>query len=241
MTGMSPRTMARLAGLFAVLEGMTAVAGQSLAGRMVVSGNAAATAANVMANQTLFWAGFTSSLLAVVSHIAWVALLYLLFKPVSRTLSLVAAFVGLVACSIQAFAAFFQMAPMVILDGRGLSAFEPDQLQALALLFFRFNGRAFNLYEAFFGLWCFLIGCLIIRSTFMPRIIGVLEAIAGLAWATRLSPPLAEWLSSAVVMLVAPGELSLLLWLLIAGVNEERWNEQAGRRTGPSTSAARVL
>src|SRR5436309_15979193 len=98
----------------------------------------------------------------------------------------------------------------------------------------RFSARAFNTYLAFFGIWCVLIGYLIFRSTFMPRILGVLEAFAGLCWLTFLWLPLAHYLSPYNQALAGIGELSLTVWLLVMGVNEQRWKEQASA-TGACT------
>ena len=111
--------------------------------------------------------------------------------------------------------------------GQSFSAFNIEQLQALTFMFLRFSARAFNIYPAFFGIWCVLIGYLIFRSTFMPRILGVLEALAGLCWLTFLWPPLGHYLSPYNQVLAAVGELLLMLWLLVMGVNAQRWNEQA--------------
>src|SRR5947209_6692945 len=79
----------------------------------------------------------------------------------------------------------------------------------------------------FFGFWCVLIGYLIFRSTFLPRIIGALEVLAGLGYLTLLWRPLAHYLYPYNLALAGPGEISLLLWLLVVGVNVERWKEQA--------------
>jgi len=129
---------------------------------------------------------------------------------------------------VQAFSSLFQLAPLVILQDKGpLSAFTADQLQALALMFLKLNAYAFYIYLVFFGFWCVLIGYLIFRSTFMPRIIGVLEAFAGLCWLTFLWPPLAHYLSPYNQALAGLAELTLMLWLLVMGVNAERWKEQA--------------
>jgi hypothetical protein len=83
----------------------------------------------------------------------------------------------------------------------------------------------------FFGAYCLLIGYLIFRSTFLPRILGVLMAFGGLGWLTFLSAPLANYLSPYNMAPGVLGELALTLWLLVKGVNEERWKEQA-RRAG---------
>src|SRR5437763_17120454 len=103
---------------------------------LVVSGNAAATAANILAHGSLFRLSVLAALAGVACHIAWTFLFYELFKPVNRSLSLLAAFVGLVAIAIQACSSVFQLAPLIIMDGgQSFSAFNVDQLQALTLCF----------------------------------------------------------------------------------------------------------
>jgi hypothetical protein len=89
------------------------------------------------------------------------------------------------------------------------------------------NSYAFDIYLVFFGFWCVLIGYLIFRSTFMPRILGVLLAISGLGWMIYLSPPLAHRLFPFIAAASALGEIPLELWLIVMGVNVQRWNEQA--------------
>ena len=96
------------------------------------------------------------------------------------------------------------------------------------MMFVKLNAQAFYVYLVFFGLWCVMIGYLIFRSTFMPRILGVMEMFAGLCWLTFLWPPLAHYLSPYNQALAGLAEISLMLWLLVMGVNAERWKEQAG-------------
>jgi hypothetical protein len=96
----SPRFKARMAGVFEILEGLTSAFGQVFVlGKLIVSGDAAATAANILGHERLFWLGFVSSLIGVACHIAWTLLFYELLKPVNRSLSLLAAFVGIVVCA----------------------------------------------------------------------------------------------------------------------------------------------
>ena len=225
----SPRFKARLAGVFEFLEGLTSASGQVLIlGRLIVSGNAVATAANIQGHARLFWLGFALSLIGVVFHIAWALLFYDLFKIVNRSLSLLATFVILVGCAVQALACLFYIAPMAVLSGgSSLSAFSAEQLRTLAFLFLKLNGQAFNLYLVFFGLWCVLIGYLIFRSAFLPRILGVLMTISGLGWMIYFSPPLANHLFPYIAGASALGEIPLQLWLIAMGVNEQRWKEQA--------------
>ncbi len=84
----------------------------------------------------------------------------------------------------------------------------------------------------FFGPYCILIGYLIFRSTFLPRILGVLMACAGVGWLMFLSPPLASHLSSYLKVLGVLAEGSLMLWLVAFGVNVQRWKQQASAATG---------
>ena len=156
------------------------------------------------------------------------ALFYDLFKPVNRSLSLLAAFFSLVGCAILAFGSLFQLAPPVVLGGgQYLSVFKVEQLRALALMFFELNTQAGNICVVFFGVYCLLIGYLIFRSAFLPRILGMLMALTGLGWLTFLSAPLASRLSPYNLVLGFLAELSLCRWLLVRGVNVQRWKEQS--------------
>jgi hypothetical protein len=225
----SPKAKARLAGVFEALEGFTSTFGQvNVLGTLIVVGNAAATAANILKHETLFRLGFASSLLGVVFHLAWAFLFYQLFRPVNRSVSFCALLVILVGCTIQALTALLYLAPLLVLTaGSSLSALTEQQLQALAYLFLKLNGLAMDTNLVFFGLWCVLTGYLILRSTFMPRILGVLLAIDGLGWMTFMSPPLGHYLFPIIAVACGLAEIPLQLWLLIFGVNNERWKAQA--------------
>ena len=226
----SPRFTARMAGVCQLLEAITAASpGVFILDRLVVAGNGAATAANILGHERLFWLGFASLLIGVAFHIAWAFLMYELLKPVNRSLSLFAAFVILMGCAIQALTSLFYIAPLLILqEGSTLSAFTAEQLQALALMFVKLNSYANDIYLVFFGFWLILIGHLIFRSTFLPRILGALLAISGLGWVTYLYPPLAYHLFMPYIAVAsALGEIPLELWLMVMGVNAQRWKEQA--------------
>ena len=227
---MSPRAKARVAGVLYALEGTTAVFGQVyFRGKFVVPGNAAATASAILANETLFRLCCAAALLAVAFHLAYTVLFYDLFRPVNRTIALLAAVFGVVAGTLQAAAVLFQLAALLVVGGGALSGFTRQQAQGLALLFLNLNAQAFNVYLAFFGFWLIPTGYLIARSTFMPRIIGVFLMLDGVGWATYLSPPLATAIYPVIAIVAAFGEIPLLLWLLVVGVNAQRWQEQASR------------
>ena len=207
---------------------LTAVFGEFFMRGLVVSGDSAATANNVLAYQRLFRLGLATGLIATACYVAVTALFYDLFKHVNRSLSLLAAFFSLVGCAILAFASLFRIGPLVVLGGgQYLSAFKVEQLRALAFLFLELYGQAVNICFVFFGVYCLLIGYLIFKSAFLPRILGVLMAFAGLGWLTFLSPPLANYLSPYIQVLGVFAEGSLMLWLLVMGVNVAKWEEKA--------------
>jgi hypothetical protein len=226
----SPRLKARIAGVFYLLTILTRMFVEIFVrNRLVVPDDAAATATNILVHEPLWRWGFAADIIAFASYIALTALLYELFKPVNRSLSLVAAFISLVACVVQAISSLFHLAPLVLLRGAPyLSVFTVEQLQALALVFLRLRATAYhNIGLVFFGLYLLLAGILILRSTFLPRILGVLMVLAGLSYVLFLSPPLARSLQPYILVFPGVGQIALTLWLLVMGVNDQRWKEQA--------------
>ena len=225
---MSPRAKARVAGVLYALEGTAWEFGWLyFRGRFLVPGNSSATASAILANETLFRLCCAAALLAVAFHLAYTVLFYDLFRPVNRTIALLAAVFGVVAGTLQAAAVLFQLAALLVIGGGALTGFTGQQAQGLALLFLNLNAQAFNVYLIFFGFWLIPTGYLIARSTFMPRIIGVFLMLDGMGWATYLYPPLATSIYPVIAIVAAFGEIPLLLWLLVFGVNTQRWNEQA--------------
>ena len=162
-----------------------------MSGRLVVDGDATATATNILTHRGLFELGFTVYFIEMICQIALTALFYDLLKPVGRSVSLVAAFLGLAGCVIKTMSRLFFIAPLFILGGAHyLSVFSAAQLQALALLFLKVNDRGAGIALAFFGFYALLTGYLIFKSTFLLRILGVVSIGAGVGWLTFLYPPL---------------------------------------------------
>jgi hypothetical protein len=193
-----------------------------------VDGDAAATAANLLAHKSLFQLGFAVYLVEMACQIAMTALFYDLLKPAGRSVSLVAAFLGLAGSVIKTFSRVFFIVPLFVLEGAHyLSVFSAEQLQALALLFLKVNDRGAGVALVFFGFYALLTGYLIIRSTFLPRILGVLSVVGGLGWLSFLYLPLAHRAFPYVAVFALLGAAALILWLLVFGVNEQRWKEQA--------------
>src|SRR5216683_2100942 len=230
----SPRLRARIAGVLYLIGMLTGIFAQGfVSGRLVVDGDAAATATNILTHRGLFQLGFAVYLIEMACQIAMTALFYDLLKPAGRSVSLVAAFLGFAGCVIKTLSRLFFIAPLFILGGAHyLSVFSREQLQALALLFLKVNDRGAGIALAFFGFYALLNGYLILRSTFLPRILGVWSAIAGLGWLTFLSPTLGYRLFNYVAPFGLLGAVSLIVWLLVFGVNEQRWREQASVARG---------
>jgi hypothetical protein len=226
----SPRFKARIAGAFYLLTILARMFVEIFVrNRLVVPDNAAATATHILAHQPLWQWGFAGDIIAFASYITLTALLYELFRPVNKSLSLLAAFFSLVACVVQAISSLFHLAPLALLGGAPyVSVFTVEQLQALALVFLRLRAAAYhNIGLVFFGLYCLLVGILILRSAFLPRILGVLMGLAGLSYVLFLSPPLARSLQPYILVFPGVGQIALTLWLLVMGVNDQRWKEQA--------------
>jgi hypothetical protein len=143
--------------------------------------------------------GLAANLAGIGCYVVVTAILYDLLKPVNATLSLLAAISSLAGCTIGILTYLHLPKPGI------------NEL-------------------VFFGFYCLLLAYLIFKSTFLPRFLSVLLALTGIGWLTFLSPALGERLFVPYLMIGGlAGEGSLTLWLLIAGVNGPRWNEQARR------------
>ena len=183
---------------------------------------------NILTHRGLFQLGFGVYLIEMACQIAMTALFYDLLKPAGRSVSLLAAFLGFAGCVIKTLSRVFFIAPLFVLGGAHyLSVFSAEQLQALALLLLKVNDNGAAIALVFFGFYALLTGYPIIRSMFLPRILGVLSVFGGLGWLSFLYPPLGYRLFPHIAVLGLLGAASLIFWLLVFGVNEQRWKEQA--------------
>jgi len=204
---------------------------------ILVAGDAAATAHNIQTHELLYRSGVVAHIVVTLTNVPLAVLFYELFRVVNRRLALLDVFFILVATAIEAAGLFNEFAPLVLLGSASYtSALTTAQLQALAYMPGALSQINYTIYTVFYGFDIIILGYLVLRSTFLPRAIGVLLAIDGLAYlfygfADLLAPPFAAHLIPWIQAPALFGEGSLCLWLLIAGVNVRRWNERAAATT----------
>jgi len=208
----------RFIGLVWLLYFITAIIGQFLLQGIVVPGNATATAANLLAQETVFRVGIAVGLIANAFYVALAVLLYEMFRRVDRTAALLAAFFSLSGCVIQSFGSVFPLTALSVVDpNQPLGALHMGQSPALALMLFNAQMHAINIGLVFFGFNCLLLGYLILKSKFVPPILGMLLVLAGAGWLTFLFAPLPTLLAVVVQVLGFIAELAVLVWLLVRG------------------------
>jgi hypothetical protein len=243
MTGriaeVSPRQLARIAGglyLINIVTGAFAVGYVQAA--LIVPGNAAATVHNIQAHELLYRWGLVAHLITLLTNVPLALIFYDLFKVVNRRFAVLVVFFTLVGTAIEGANLLDQFAPLLLLGGTHylMNVFSPEQVQALAYMPLDAQALRFNISEVFFVGYLLCAAYLIFRSSFLPRVLSVLLAIGGVcyltyAFADFLAPEFAAHLVPAIQVPSGLAEISLALWLLMVGLNPQRWQEQA-RATG---------
>jgi hypothetical protein len=229
----SPRLKARIAGALYLIVIITGVFAEIFVrDRLLAAGDAVATAQNILAHEQLYRLGFAAELIATLCNMPLAVIFYDLFKVVNRSLAWLVVFLTLVGSAVESVSLLAHFAPLILLGGgQYLSVIQTAQLQAEAYMAVQLFEIGFSIALVFFGSYCITFGYLIFKSTFMPRIIGVLLAIEGLCYlvnsfANFLAPEFAAHFL-AILMVSGVAEISLMLWLLVMGVNPQRWKEQA--------------
>src|SRR5688500_9279508 len=225
----SPSTRGRILAalyLFVIIAGITAQA--FIADRLVVGDDASKTAANILANKSLYRLGFPIFMLEMVAQVVVSAMFYDLLKPVNRSVARISAIIGLTGSGIKTLARLFYYAPLIVLGGASyLSAFQPAQLEALSLALISINNRGAAIGLIFFGFETLLRGWLLFESGFLPRFLGVLSMIGGIGWLTFLWPPLGSLAFTGVALFAIAGVIATSGWLVIRGVDDEKWRARA--------------
>ena len=176
----SPLVYARVAGFLYLIVFVAALFGPIFVrSNLIVPGDAATTANNIMASESLFRAGIFSYLVIFLTEIVLSVVLYVLLKPVSKTLALVMMVFRLAMTTIHGINLLNQFFALLLLSGAGyLTVFGTDQLHALVLLFLDAHEYGWSIGIVFFSVHVFLLGYLVFKSGFIPRILGVLLILA---------------------------------------------------------------
>jgi len=223
-----PRLLARIAGaLYLIITACALFAYLYVRDQVIVTDNMAQTAANFLAHEQLYRCGFAAAVIVVVCNLPLGFILCELLKGVNPRLAQLALVFITASATIEAVNLFNYIEPLFTFSlPEYVSAFGAEQRQALARGSIRMFGYAFSVSLTFFGVFCALIGILILRSKFLPAMIGLMMIVAGVAY----------WINSFRLFLALPipsipwitlvAELSLALWLLVFGVNEEKWRRK---------------
>jgi|ERR1700722_17365980 len=219
----SARNPGRVAGLlYVVISIFGFFAMGYVPDKVIVHGDAAATASKIASHVTLFRLGIASALIGQAGFIFVALALYDLFKDVNRRVASLMVILIVVSVPIAFVNELNSFAALVLARGIDFaSAFDKPQREGLTMLFTHLHGRGFVVCELFWGLWLFPLAVLVYKSRFMPRFLGVWLALAGLAWViaslTSTVLPVYQdkvnnYLQPAII-----GEIVFMFWLLIAG------------------------
>ena len=230
----SPQVYARISGalyLIIIILG----AGQEIfvRGRIIVQGDAAATAANLRSMESLWRFGIASELFLGICNIVMALTIYVLLSSVSRDLALLATFFNLVATAVELTYSLQLVEALYPLgNAEYLKAFTPEQLYALTYLAIRAHGNGFGIALLLFGCFFPIAGYLIYKSGYFPKTIGILYTIPGLSYLTSsfaliLAPTFAARYYFVMAGPALIGEAALCLWLLVKGVDVEQWKKRA--------------
>jgi hypothetical protein len=226
----SPQLYARIGGVLYLIIIVVGLFGEAFVrGRIVVSGDATATAANLRSLESLWRFGVAAEFVLLMCAVALTLILYVLLRPVSRNLALLAVFFNLVTIAVEAVAALNLVAALFPLGNAGyLAVLAPEQLDVMATLAIKSHSYGFGVALIFFGCECLTLGYLIFRSGYLPKAIGALMQVAGLCYLTNsfallLAPAIANRMFPAILVPAFIGEASLCLWLIVKGVNVAKW------------------
>ena len=244
-SGTSPQVYARTAGVLYLVIFVCGLFSELLVrGSLIDPTSPGATAQNIAAAEGLFRLGFAGDLVMVLSDVALAVLLYVLLRPVSRTLALVAAAFRLLQAAVLAVNLLGHFGAVLILDGNGPAAGLPgDQRDILVSLSLEVHRYGYLIALVFFGVHLVILGYLLVRASYLPSWLGYLLGLAALGY---LADSFGYFLlpgydGAASAVLLAPAvvaEFATILWLLIKGVDVRAWRRQVDGTAGPRSAAA---
>ncbi len=229
---------ARLAGMLYLINIACGMFGEMFVrGHLVAAGDAATTAQNILHSEFLFRCGIAGDLIMHITDIPMTVIFYVLLRPISRDLSLLAALFGMLQTAVLCANKLTLVAVLVLLgNGNALKAIDPNQRHALASLSLTLHDSGFGIGLVFFGMSCLVTGYLLFRSDYFPKTLGILQAIAGVSYLINsftqlLFPAIARKMFPAILLPAFVGELGTCLWLLVKGLDVAKWDERV--RLGP--------
>jgi len=226
-----PQATARLAGFFWLIVIAVSVVAVVASPTLNLRGTPAQTAASVMSVEGSYRLGFALLLFGGVCYLGVTALLYQVLKPVSGTVALFGALASLAGITVGAASGVHELGALALLhDATNATSAAASQLQAMAQAGFREDPQEFRIGMVYFGCHVASIGYLILRSNFLPKVIGAILVAGGSSYflasfATFLAPEFGARLTPFVIPIALLGEGSITLWLLIKGVDVEKWRQ----------------
>jgi hypothetical protein len=227
VSDLSPRKTARMAGFFYLIFVLTTVLATYVRSSIIVSGDAAATANNIMSSQGLLRLGFVTELVSAVFFLLAAWALYVLLKPVNKNLALLFLLLNLGGVAVECINALNLYAALQFLNGASyLNVFQTGQLQAMAMSFLDLYTSGFAIAQIFFSAWLLPLGYLVYNSHFLPKWLGlllILDFFGNMSWFLQV------FLLPDLLILARPGnvisfiaEIALTAWLLIMAVKEQK-------------------
>jgi hypothetical protein len=227
----NPQAYARLGGaMYLLIIGIGIVGELVTRAEIVASGNAAATAENLVRAQGWWRAGIASNLVMHLCDVGVMLALYVLLRPVNRNLARLAVLFNLIQTAVMVTTDLVLVVPLLLLgEAPYLAAFTLQQRQTMAYVAIRLQDYGFGFGLVFFGVTCLVTGQLIRKAAYLPRLLGVLMQLAGVCYVVNsfalvLSPAAASQLVPYILLPPFVAELSLASWLLVKGVNQLKWD-----------------
>jgi hypothetical protein len=223
----SIKKTARIAGFMYLGNIITGIFAQVVRSKLIVSGDAAATAKNIMASEWLFRIGFVSDLIMVTFYLLMGLVFYVLFKSVNKNIALLMLLLNLAGVPMLGINMLNQFATLLLVSNAGyLTAFGADQLHALGMLFFNLHEYGYSIAVISWGFYLFPLGYLVFKSGYFPRILGILLMLASFC---DLIQFLQIFLFPDYEVITYPGlavamiaEFSFAFWLLVKGAKEQQ-------------------
>jgi hypothetical protein len=238
MTKSSALVYARIAGVLYLINIACGIFGEIFVrSHLVVAGDAVMTAHRIMGSEFLFRCGIAGDLVMHITDVPMAVIFYVLLRPVSRDLSLLAVLFGMLQTAVLCANKLTLVMVLLLLGNANyLKAFDANQLQALASLSLTLHEAGFGIGLVFFGMSCLVTAYLLFRSEYFPKTLGVLQALAGVSYLINsftqlLAPTLAVKMFPAIVLPAFIGELGTCLWLIVKGLNVAKWDERV--KMGP--------